>query len=74
MHINIIEIVSSFLVLFAIIDVTGAVPVFLNLRSQGKTIHPEKAAIYSLAILIRFPLRGRVDTEALPTRISPPLP
>ncbi|HHU97904.1 MAG: MarC family protein [Bacteroidota bacterium] len=54
MHINIIEIVSSFLVLFAIIDVTGAVPVFLNLRSQGKTIHPEKAAIYSLAILIGF--------------------
>lgn len=54
MHIDIIEIVSSFLVLFAIIDVTGAVPIFLSLRSQGKTIHPEKAAIYSLAILIGF--------------------
>ncbi|MGI6572058.1 MAG: MarC family protein [Fermentimonas sp.] len=54
MHINIIEIVSSFLVLFAIIDVTGAVPIFLSLRAQGKTIHPEKAAIYSLAILVGF--------------------
>ncbi|MDI9605291.1 MAG: MarC family protein [Bacteroidota bacterium] len=54
MQINIIEIVSSFLVLFAIIDVTGAVPIFLSLRSQGKTIHPEKAATYSLAILVGF--------------------
>ena len=49
-----VEIVSAFLVLFAIIDVTGSVPIFLNLRSQIKTIHPEKAASYSLAILIGF--------------------
>lgn len=49
-----VEIVSAFLVLFAIIDVTGSVPIFLNLRSQNKTIHPEKAASYSLAILIGF--------------------
>jgi multiple antibiotic resistance protein len=49
-----VEIVSALLVLFAIIDVTGSVPIFLNLRSQNKTIHPEKAASYSLAILIGF--------------------
>ncbi len=54
MNINIIEIISAFLVLFAIIDVTGSVPIFLNLRAQNKTIHPEKAALYSLAILIGF--------------------
>jgi len=54
MAINIVEIVSAFLVLFAIIDVTGSVPIFLNLRSQNKTIHPEKAASYSLVILIGF--------------------
>ncbi|MCE5205152.1 MAG: MarC family protein [Porphyromonadaceae bacterium] len=51
---NILEIVSAFLVLFAIIDVTGSVPIFLNLKSQDKTIHPEKAALYSLIILIGF--------------------
>ena len=54
MNINILEIVSAFLVLFAIIDVTGSVPIFLNLRSQNKTIHPEKAAVYSLIILVGF--------------------
>jgi len=52
--INVVEIISAFLVLFAIIDVTGSVPIFLNLRSQSKTIHPEKAASYSLIILIGF--------------------
>ena len=51
---NVVEIVSAFLVLFAIIDVTGSVPIFLNLKSQNKTIHPEKAAFYSLVILVGF--------------------
>lgn len=49
-----LEIISAFLVLFAIIDATGSVPIFINLRSQNKTIHPEKAAIYSLLILVGF--------------------
>ena len=51
---DVVEIISAFLVLFAIIDVTGSVPIFLNLRSQDKSIHPEKAAAYSLVILIGF--------------------
>ncbi|QRX64635.1 MarC family protein [Dysgonomonadaceae bacterium zrk40] len=51
---DVVEIISAFLVLFAIIDVTGSVPIFLNLRSQDKSIHPEKAATYSLVILIGF--------------------
>lgn len=51
---DVVEIISAFLVLFAIIDVTGSVPIFLNLRSQDKSIHPEKAASYSLVILIGF--------------------
>ena len=54
MTFNIQEIVSVFVVLFAIIDVTGSVPIFLNLRSQNRTIHPEKAALYSTLILIGF--------------------
>lgn len=49
-----IEISSIFLALFAIIDITGAVPIFLNLRAQGKTIEPFKASIYSVIILIVF--------------------
>src|SRR5690554_422748 len=54
MDINILEIISAFLVLFAIIDVTGSVPIFLNLRSNNRTIHHEKATFYSTIILVGF--------------------
>lgn len=54
MPINGLEIATVFLVLFSIIDVTGAVPIFLNLKSQDKTIHPEKAAFYSFLIMTIF--------------------
>lgn len=52
--INYLEIVSTFIVLFAIIDATGSVPIFLNLRSQDKFINPEKATLYSVVILLLF--------------------
>lgn len=52
--INFLEIVSTFIVLFAIIDATGSVPIFLNLRSQDKFINAEKASVYSLFILLLF--------------------
>ncbi len=53
-NLDFLEIVSTFIVLFAIIDATGSVPIFLNLRSQGKSINPMQASIYSFAILIIF--------------------
>ncbi len=54
MQINILEIISAFLVLFAIIDVPGSVPIFLTIKSKNRSIHPEKATLYSLIILIGF--------------------
>ena len=32
---NIIEITGAFLVLFAIIDITGSIPIFLSLKHSG---------------------------------------
>ncbi|HRU13032.1 MAG TPA: MarC family protein, partial [Dysgonamonadaceae bacterium] len=52
--INGVEIVSAFLVLFAIIDVSGSVPIFINLRSQNKIINPLQVAIYSLFFMLLF--------------------
>ncbi|MDO5524155.1 MAG: MarC family protein [Bacteroidia bacterium] len=51
---NFLEVISVFIVLFSIIDVTGSVPIFLSLKSQNRTIHPEKAAIYSFIVLTVF--------------------
>lgn len=48
------EFVSAFFVLFAIIDVIGSIPVFINLRKRGKTINAKKAAFLALIIFIIF--------------------
>lgn len=45
---------SAFLVLFAIIDIFGSVPIFLGLKSKNKSINAEKAAVYSFIILLAF--------------------
>ena len=51
---NLQEFISAFVILFAIIDVTGSIPVFLRLRNCGKIIYPEKCALVSLAIFLSF--------------------
>lgn len=51
---NLQEFVSAFFVLFAIIDVVGSIPVFINLRKRGKTINAKKAALLALTIFIIF--------------------
>ncbi len=67
---NGVEIVSAFLVLFAIIDVTGSVPIFLNLRSKNKIIHPTKAALYSFFILLLFLFVGDVILNLFQVDVS----
>ncbi len=52
--IDIVEILSAFLVLFAIIDVTGSVPIFIELKNREQTINPLKASSYSFFFLIFF--------------------
>lgn len=52
--VSFVEILSAFLVLFAIIDVTGSVPIFLDLRSKNQIIHPLKASVYSFFFLLFF--------------------
>ena len=51
---NLQEFVSAFFVLFAIIDVIGSIPVFINLRKRGKTINAKRAALLALTIFIIF--------------------
>jgi multiple antibiotic resistance protein len=67
---NFVEIISAFLVLFAIIDATGSVPIFLNLRSQNKTIEPFKASFYSIIILILFLFIGEAILKLFQVDLS----
>ena len=52
------EIISAFMVLFAIIDITGSIPVILGLKEQGNKIESGKIAISSLLIFILFLFLG----------------
>lgn len=52
--INFVEIVSAFVVLFAIIDVTGSIPIFLSLKNQQKSIKPWQACLASLVLFVVF--------------------
>lgn len=48
------EILGAFLVLFAIIDILGSVPIFLSLKSSGQKINALQAAGVSLLLMVMF--------------------
>ena len=48
------EFVSAFVVLFAVIDITGSMPVILTLKKRGKKINAAKAALLALIMFFIF--------------------
>ncbi len=54
------QIASAFVVLFALIDILGSVPLFLSLKSQDRQINPFQASIYSFALMVIFLFVGDV--------------
>ena len=64
------EIVSAFMVLFAVIDVTGLLPVFIDFQNKGMKISPIKAAIYSLIAFVAFLFVGNGILQLFQVDIS----
>jgi len=58
LNINLKEIFTAFMVLFAVIDITGSTPIIIGLNSSGKKVSAEKAAGISLVIFIAFLFAG----------------
>ena len=52
--INIQELASAFMVLFAVIDITGAVPIINDIQNKGHKISAMKAALASYILLVAF--------------------
>ena len=48
------EILTVSTILFAVIDVIGSIPAILAVRNRVGTIHPEKATLVSLLIMVGF--------------------
>ena len=52
------EILSAFMVVFAVIDITGSIPVIISLKEKGQKIESGKAAIISTIIFVIFLFLG----------------
>lgn len=58
MNFSFIQITSAFMVLFAIIDILGSIPIILNIKRKGQSVHALKASSVALLILIGFLFSG----------------
>jgi len=58
MAFNFLELFSAFMVLFAVIDIVGSIPIILDLKAKGNVIESGKVCIISFAIFIVFLLLG----------------
>lgn len=57
---NLKEFISAFVVLFAIIDIAGSIPVILSLKTKGAYYNPVKTSLYSLITMIGFLFAGEI--------------
>jgi multiple antibiotic resistance protein len=58
MNINSIEILAAFMVLFAIIDIPGSIPIIIGIKAKTGNVHPAKVTIVSFLILLAFLIIG----------------
>lgn len=58
MNLSIQEIISVTMILFAVIDIIGSLPVIIETRNRVGVIHSEKATLASLVIMVLFLFLG----------------
>lgn len=59
MQLNVKEIFTAFMVLFAVIDIVGNIPIIIDLRKKSGHIQSEKASIIAGLIMIAFLFLGK---------------
>lgn len=58
MNFSILETMSAFMVLFAIIDILGSIPLILNIKKKTNEVHAFRASSVALLILLAFLFSG----------------
>ncbi len=57
-RIDLTQIASAFIVLFAVIDVLGATPIIIDLKQKGRPVNATHATLISTALLVGFFFAG----------------
>ena len=55
---NFREIITAFMVLFAVIDITGSIPIIVDLNTNGRKVQAGKAAGISFGLMVLFLFLG----------------
>lgn len=63
MVLNLKEIVTATMVLFAVIDIVGNIPIIISLREKAGYINSGKASIIAAVVMIVFLFFGRKHSE-----------
>ena len=58
--INFQEILSAFIVLFAVIDIIGSIPIIINLKQSGRSLNCTKANVLSFLLMTAFFFAGEI--------------
>jgi multiple antibiotic resistance protein len=59
-EINFQQIISAFIVLFAVIDIFGSIPIIIDLKQKGKDVNAMKATLVSFALMLGFYFAGDI--------------
>jgi multiple antibiotic resistance protein len=54
MKVNLLDILSIFMVMFAVIDILGSIPIILDIKGKGGKIKAGQATLVSFAVFLAF--------------------
>jgi multiple antibiotic resistance protein len=58
MEIKLVNIITNFMVLFAVIDITGSIPIIINIRQKSGNLAPAKITLFAFALMLLFLFLG----------------
>lgn len=69
-QINTTEILKAFMILFAVIDIVGSIPIIIKLKEKAGDIHEVKASVVAFLLMITFLFVGKSLLDLLGVNIE----
>jgi multiple antibiotic resistance protein len=69
-QINLTEILKAFMILFAVIDIVGSIPIIIKLKEKSGDIHEVKASVVAFLLMITFLFAGKSLLDLLGVNIE----